>query len=159
MDGVLATKEIHSRYPDIHIMMLTTFDKDTYVQHALQYGATAYLLKDIALDELIASIRAIRNVSILLSPRVAEHLLSSHELRPLDEYVDEEDVQMIMKRIGELSPREKDVFDLVLQGYDNQGIGEKLYIAEQTVRNYISRIYAKLEVEGRLDLIRRLKQS
>jgi DNA-binding NarL/FixJ family response regulator len=159
LDGVEATREIHSRYPDIHIMMLTTFDKDTYVQDALRYGATAYLLKDIALDELIASIRAIQNVSVLLSPRVAEHFLSAHEARPLDEYVDAEDAQKVMKRIGELSRREKDVFDLVLQGYDNQGIGEKLYIAEQTVRNYISRIYAKLGVEGRLDLIRKLKHN
>ena len=157
MDGVEATKIIHARYPDTHIMMLTTFDKDTYVQNALQYGATGYLLKDIALEELIASIRAIQNVSILLSPKIAEQLFHRRTAGENEDNYDEEELQRIMQHVGELSRREKEVFDLMLKGFDNQSISEQLFIAEQTVRNYISRLYKKLEVEGRLDLIRKLK--
>lgn len=160
LDGVQAAKQIHETYPDIHIMMLTTFNDDTYVKEALQYGATAYLLKDLSPEELIASIRAIPNVSIIISPRVAGRFISyenvgvigqdssSHNGRP---------AAHMMQRIKELSRREKDVFDLVLKGFDNQSIGEQLFLAEQTVRNSISHIYTKLEVENRLELIRQLK--
>ena len=79
MDGVEATKIIHETYPDIHVLMLTTFDDDEYVVEALNHGAAGYMLKDIPPADLIVSLRAVCKGSIIISPQVANKLLRIRE--------------------------------------------------------------------------------
>ena len=79
MDGVEATKIIHETYPDIHVLMLTTFDDDEYVVEALNHGAAGYMLKDMPPADLIVSLRAVCKGSIIISPQVANKLLRMRE--------------------------------------------------------------------------------
>jgi len=77
MDGVEATRIIHERHPSVKIMMLTTFSDDKYVYDAMSHGAEAYLLKDVSPSELISSIRATMNGSVLISPSVAAKVINT----------------------------------------------------------------------------------
>lgn len=150
MDGVEATRIIHSRYPDIKIIMLTTFDDDEYVHEALKYGAVGYLLKTIPPAELISSIHAVRFGTMQISPSVAKKLV--------------EGIKSAGKEQGPLwlkylSSREKEVLKMLVKGLQNKEIAERLYIAEQTVKNHLSIIYNKLDVHHRSEAILKVKNE
>jgi DNA-binding NarL/FixJ family response regulator len=157
MDGVEATKEIHKRYPDIKIMILTTFDDDEYVSNALDYGAVGYLLKDIPSPELIGAIRSINAGTYMMSPTIARKLISKAyhdqgEWGPRrEDDADGDDGYLL----DDLKKRELEILRLMAQGLGNKQICEKLFIADQTVRNHISMIYSKLDVHSRYDAIQK----
>jgi DNA-binding NarL/FixJ family response regulator len=158
MDGVEATRKLQKKHQDLSIMMLTTFDDDNYVEKAIEYGAAGYLLKDTPPDELIASVRAIKHVSVLISPSIAHKILrrtSDFDVEDLSA----EEKESIQKSLQSLSRREKEVLDLILHEYDNRLIAEKLFLGEQTVRNYVSTIYSKFDVQNRFELIRLLRHE
>jgi DNA-binding NarL/FixJ family response regulator len=152
MDGVECSRRIHSEFPNVHIMMLTTFDDDRYVHQALTHGATGYMLKDIPPDELIAAIRAIYSGAVSVSPSIMAKLVSEamhgvrdklHSIR--DDYTEE--------MLSTLSDREHQILDLIGAGYTNSQIAERVYLAEQTVKNYISVVYQKIHAENRIEAI------
>lgn len=144
MDGVQAAAKIHSLLPQVKIIMLTTFDDDTYVHEAIAAGAVGYLLKDISTEELISSIRAVNHGAVLVSSTVAHKLFQkppetqAAALTP--------DTLAILK---ELSKREIEILRLLVRGLENKEIAEKLFAAEQTIKNSVSVIYTKLGVENR----------
>ncbi len=146
INGVEATKIICNHYPSIRIMMLSTFDEDEYVQEALHYGASGYLLKDISPTELIASIRAIMEGSIQISPPIANKLVDQI-------YYKDDELESNIDWYKLLNKREKEIFKLISKGYSNKQISNELCIAEQTVRNYVSSIYLKLNVQNRFQII------
>lgn len=153
LDGVQATRIIHSKYPSIRIIMLTTFDDDDYVFQAIRFGASGYLLKDMPPTELINSIRLANRGHVLLSPSVAQKMAQgSKDFAELhrSETGDDE----LKARYDALTPREKEVFRLIVDGFDNGEIAERLFLAKQTVKNHASEIYSKMEVPDRLHLIR-----
>jgi DNA-binding NarL/FixJ family response regulator len=154
MDGMAASRIIHSRYPNIPILMLTTFEDDEYVRAALGSGIKGYLLKNIPSQELIASIRAVLSGALLLDPRLIGALVgrSRDEVspRPPASHAEWFDV---------LSRRERQILGLMIEGYHNDEIAQKLYVAPQTVRNYISRIYGKTVTENRVQVIRMARAS
>ena len=152
MDGVEATKIIRRRFPDIHIVVLTTFDDDAYVYEALQHGAEGYLLKDIPPEELIVSIRSIVAGGVTISPAIARKLV----LRGYPPSSDLGDVpaEQTDEMLATLSRREHEVLLLIRDGLDNPEIAQDLSLSEQTVRNYVSSIYAKLGVEKRSQAMR-----
>lgn len=157
-NGVEATKIIHQKFPDIKILMLTTFDDKEYVSEALNYGAVGYILKNIPPYELINSIHAaFDGGSFLLSPVIAERLIGrtseSAAKRPSTGEMSHEKPPWIEA----LTVREKELLCLLAEGYDNKRISERLFLAEQTVRNKISFLYSKLDVHTRLDAIRKLR--
>lgn len=156
IDGVEATRIIHETYPDIHIMMLTTFDDDVYVVEALNHGAAGYLLKDIPPNELIVSLRAVCNGSIIISPQVANKLLKVKETEQHggEKQTSTADVGSRKSLLRFLSPREIEILELIGQGYDNVLIARKLSIAEQTVKNHVSVIYSKLNLHNRVKLMK-----
>jgi DNA-binding NarL/FixJ family response regulator len=151
LDGVEATKEIHARYPDVKIMMLTTFDDDEYVRYSLAYGAIGYLLKNRPPAELIASIRAVMTGVMQIDPGVSKSLIRDVRAREIqnDEF---------LRYLGSLTHREKEVLRLLVEACDNKQISQKMGIAEQTVRNYVSLIYSKLGIENRIDIMRHMDQ-
>jgi DNA-binding NarL/FixJ family response regulator len=137
MDGVEAARLVRRDHPVVQVIMLTTFDDDNYVKSALQYGVAGYLLKDISTDELVNAVRAAMRGPVLLSPKVAERISSGsrqEELRSL---------------ASELSRREIEILRLVARGFENKDIAESLSMAEQSVKNTLSRIYLKIGVENR----------
>ena len=149
-NGVEASKIILGKNPKLKIMMLATFDEEEYVREALQYGVCGYLLKDISPEELIASIYALNKGAIQISPVVAEKLVK-------DKTDKEKKLQNKFEWFDTLSKREKEIFYLIAEGFDNRQIKEKLFISEQTVRNYVHVIYSKLNVENRLQIIQMAK--
>ena len=148
LDGVNATRIIREAHPAQKIVMLTTFIDDTYVQTALNYGAVGYILKNIKHNELIASLRAVYQGSILFSADLISKLIGKEEQQELDQ--DTINSRAIIEKLGR---RERDILKLIAKGYSNLQIAQELFISEPTVRNYISAIYAKLGSHKRLEVI------
>ena len=151
MDGVQATEQILKKFPQIRIMMLSTFDEDEYVRAALHHGAAGYLLKDISPTELIASIRAIKEGAVQISPSVAAKLVEQL-------YEGQGKMSQGIEWYQTLSHREKEIFMLISKGYGNAQISQELCIAEQTVRNHVSTIYGKLGIKDRFQIIQLANQ-
>jgi DNA-binding NarL/FixJ family response regulator len=136
MDGVAATREICQRFPDVKVLILTTFDDDEYVSRAIYYGASGYLLKDTPLKELTQTIQAVQRGYLQLGPGLAQKLyVRSKPSAP--------------KGWDELTLREQEILALIAQGKNNREIGEMLFIAEKTVKNHITNILGRLEVRDR----------
>ena len=156
MDGVEATKIIREAYPATHVMMLTTFDDDAYVTEALDHGAAGYVLKDIPPNELIVSLRAVCNGSVIISPSVANKLLRMKDGERGEDSSHEEPSETPTKNsfLRYLSKREIEILRLIGKGYDNTLIAKKLSIAEQTVKNHVSVIYSKLNVHNRIQVMK-----
>ena len=154
MDGVEAVKILHRKFPQIKIMMLTTFDDDFYVHEALEHGAAGYMLKDVPPADLINSIRAMNNGTIQMSPRIMVKLMdhSGNESSQIDPH-------KASREIEKLSRREQEVLLLVSQNMNNSEIAEKFFIAEQTVKNHISSIYSKLGIHDRSAAIKIAKAA
>jgi DNA-binding NarL/FixJ family response regulator len=150
MNGVEATIKIREANDKIKIIMLSTYDEDDYVRDALRHGAVGYLLKDISPTELIAAIRALQSGIVQISPQIASKLIKQmyDETSPKHE-----ESRKRFEWFETLTGREKEIFGLIATGYDNKQIAEKLALAEQTVRNNISNIYSKLEVQDRFEII------
>ena len=154
MDGVEAVKNIKANYPEIKIIMLSTYDEDEYVRSALLSGASGYLLKDISPTELIISIRALNAGTLQISPSIAQKLIQNT-------YVEGENTSQTSNMdfnkfewLNTLTKREREIFTLIATGHDNEEIAEKLDLALQTVRNQVSTIYSKLGVKDRFEIIR-----
>lgn len=149
MDGVETVKIIHKKYPDIKVMMLTTFDDDEYVHEALKYGAAGYMLKDVPPENLVDSIRAIKAGTVQISPRIMVKLVDFSDAEALPAQAKDS-----IKAIETLSRREKEILYLISKDLDNIQIGEKLFIAEQTVKNHVHSIYSKLSIHDRSTAIK-----
>jgi DNA-binding NarL/FixJ family response regulator len=157
IDGVEATRIIRERHSSVKIMMLTTFSDDKYVYEAMRNGAEAYLLKDISPDELIASIRATLNGTILISPSVASKVISQGYAASQHGSTERAEEQPASRQL--FSERERQILKLIAEGLDNRTIAETLFLAEQTVKNRISDIYSRLGVHNRVQAIRKLDVS
>jgi DNA-binding NarL/FixJ family response regulator len=146
MDGIAATGLIHQRYPQIKILMLTTFGYDEYVKAALEKGAVGYLLKDISTAELLTSIRAALSGVRIVSPQVLEGMTRAPRAA---------DAPPVPPRwFQELTPRERDILVLVMKGFSNEEIAEKIFLGQQSVKNYLSTMFSKLGVENRFEAMR-----
>jgi DNA-binding NarL/FixJ family response regulator len=159
MDGVKATKLIRERFPESKIVILTTFDDDDYVFQALQNGAVGYILKNIESEELITALKAVSDGQFLVSNAVGRKLINYVDLREVAGAVSpewESQVRALQGAFPVLTTREAEVLHLICRNWDNSEISERLFIAGQTVKNYTSRIYAKLGVPDRLHVIQKV---
>jgi DNA-binding NarL/FixJ family response regulator len=151
MDGVSATRILKSKFPTLRILMLTTFEDDEYVREALRYGVSGYLLKSIPTTELLASLRAALSGALQLDPRVVQALVGrAGEATQTD---------AVPPWFDELTRKERQVLGLMVGGVHNDEIAERVCMAPQTVRNYISRIYDKLGTSDRMAAIRMARNS
>lgn len=158
MDGVEACKKITERFPEIKIMMLTTFDDDEYVYDAIGVGAIGYLLKNIPPSELIDAIRAIHTGIVQLSSSVMKKLAAGR-IHPGEgkSSLDIGAIKSVPKWFDELTRREKDILSLLVDGKNNREVADELYIAEQTVKNHLSVIYSKLQTRDRLQALNKVR--
>ena len=149
MDGVDTTKLIKEKYPNIKVIILTTFNEDKYIFKGLKNGADGYILKDSGSYDIINAIKTVYSGNILLNPEVAKKIINvlEHNSKP---YVDK-DLENNHK-IKLLTPREIDVAKLIANGKSNKSICETLFLTEGTVKNYVTRILEKLELSSRTEL-------
>ncbi|MDZ8263244.1 response regulator transcription factor [Nostoc sp. ChiQUE01b] len=141
MDGVATTKAIAQQYPDIKVLVLTTFDDDEYVFQAMRLGAKGYLLKDTEPDELMLAIRSVYKGQTLLGPGLFEKALT-----PITAPV--ASVQT-PPELAQLTARELDVLRLIACGANNREIAESLFLSENTVKNYVTNILSRLSLRDR----------
>lgn len=146
MDGVQCTKILKEKYPDIKVIILTTFDDDEFIIEALKNGAVGYILKDLSSERLVTAIIDAYNGNSIMQSEIAAKVLS-HIVGKKDS-IDYKELNHNL----DLTERERDVLQLVGKGMSNKEIAGKLYISEGTVKNYISNLYSKLEVEDRSKL-------
>ena len=143
MGGVEATRHISSVAPLTHVVMLTISDEDNDVMDAILAGACGYLLKDSSIQELMAGIRAASRGESLISPHIAAKVLQ--RLRATSTQPE------IARTIrAELSDREVEVLKLIANGKDNAVIAAELHISPKTVKNHISNILMKLQIDNRI---------
>ena len=142
MDGVATTIELKKHYPEIKILILTTFDDDEYISQAMNYGAKGYLLKDSPPEDLAIAIRVINKNNTYMGSGLLEKMLQ-HNTQPEVVNVD------IAQQLAELSAREKEVLNLIAIGANNREIAQELYISEKTVKNHVTSILSKLNLRDR----------
>lgn len=143
MDGVEATRRLKDRWPDARVIILTTFDDDEYVFEGLRAGALGYLLKDVSGHELADAVRQVRGGGALIEPSVARKVVAEFaRIAPVAR--DPED-----GFAEPLSDREREVLGLLAEGLTNREIAARLYLAEGTVKNYVTSILGKIGARDR----------
>ncbi|AOC89744.1 response regulator transcription factor [Bacillus sp. L381] len=151
MDGIEATKLVKERYPDIKVIILTTFNDSEYIFTGLKSGADGYILKDSDSQEIIDSIKTACEGNILLNPKVTLKVVKAlNSVEHNKELIQENNEKEQMLQL--LTPREKEVAKQIMEGKSNKAISEALFITEGTVKNYVSRILEKLQVNNRTEL-------
>ena len=140
MDGVTATKQICQKFPNVNILVLTTFDDDTYVAAAIKNGAKGYLLKDTPSEEIAAAIRAVALGYTHLAPGMIDKIMSGQ--------IDKSEITL-PPELAELTPRELEILKLIAGGSNNREIAGQLYISEGTVKNHVTNILTRLNVRDR----------
>ncbi len=143
MDGVAATGDISRKLPSAKVLVLTTFDDDDYIARAMQQGAKGYLLKDTPSDEIAVAIRAVHKGYTQMGPGLLEKMMANPSQAQAPA------VPELPPEIEQLTPREREVLQLIAQGYSNREIAETLYIAERTVKNHVNKILGQLGVRDR----------
>ncbi|MEE4591163.1 response regulator transcription factor [Streptomyces sp. DSM 41524] len=140
-DGVSVCRELRSRMPELACLMLTSFDEEEALLDSIMAGASGYVLKQIQGSDLVSAVRTLADGQSLLDPSAATRLMA--RLRG-GERQEEPDA------LPGLTQREREILALVGEGLTNRQIGQRLYLAEKTVKNHISRLLAKLGVERRI---------
>lgn len=154
MDGITALKQIKQKFPNIYILILTTFLNDDYIVDGMANGASGYLLKDMEADKMIVSIRDAISGQFILPSAVAAKLAVRMSRMAAMEHNPAKDWNFRIQ----LTEREKELAELIMKGYNNREISIAMNIAEGTARNYISVLYSKLNVVDRPQAIVRLQQ-
>jgi DNA-binding NarL/FixJ family response regulator len=144
MDGIEATRQVVQRNPGTKVVVLTTFDLDEYVLDAVRAGASGFLLKDIPPADLVHAVRVVARGDALLAPSLTRRLLERFAATPR-----RAPEASLLER---LTPREQEVVRLVASGLSNAEIGATLFLSEATVKTYVSRLLAKLDVRDRVQL-------
>lgn len=151
MNGVEATKWVKMKYPQVKIVVLTSFQEMDDVIEVFSIGAESYLLKAMDKKQLVDSIRIVANGGTLINEEVAKVLFQKH----LRKTSDREEIWLDR---FQLSQREKDVLHCIKDGLTNPDIADRLSLSMGTVKNYISSIYAKLSVSDRNEAIRKIRE-
>jgi DNA-binding NarL/FixJ family response regulator len=145
MDGIDATKMIHSRLPEIKILIQTVFDDDDKVFNAICAGASGYVMKNTTPAKLVESIIEVYNGGAPMSPTIASKVLILFQKIAPAKTEDEEDFN--------LSKREKEILALMVDGYSFKAIAEKNFIGYETVRTHVKKIYQKLHVASMTEAV------
>ena len=149
MDGVQCTKFVKEVYPEIKVIVLTTFDDDEYIFSALKYGASGYLLKGVSLDELTSAIKTVLQGGAIFNPNVASKVTKIFSEMAKNNIVAE---RIHDEDLPNLSDTEWKIIQQVSQGLSNKEIAEILKFTEGTIRNYLSVILDKLQLRDRTQL-------
>ncbi|KQV21309.1 MULTISPECIES: response regulator transcription factor [unclassified Kitasatospora] len=144
MDGIEATRRIMAGPGTAHVIVLTTFDDDEYVYGALRAGASGFLVKDMALEEILAAVRVVADGDALIAPSVTRRLITEFADRP---------AAPVRRPVSGITDREREVLTLVGSGLSNTEIGERLGISMATTKTYMTRLLTKLDARDRVQLV------
>jgi DNA-binding NarL/FixJ family response regulator len=145
LDGIAATRELSATLPSARVLILTTFEQDDYIFGGLRAGASGFLLKRTRPEELIAAVHTIAAGESLLSPSVTR--------RVIDRMAEQPDAGIGAAELDELTPRERDVLDLLTRGLSNAEIAEALVVEPSTVKTHVKRILMKLGLRDRVQAV------
>lgn len=148
IDGITATRNIVASGVDSRVLVLTTFDLDSYVYEALKAGASGFVLKDMPRDQLIHAVRVVAGGETLLAPAVTRRLIGRYLEHP-----DVGERLVVDPRIKRLSDREAEVLRLVAQGMSNAEIADELVVSQTTVKTHVASVLRKLEVRDRVQAV------
>jgi len=156
MNGVEATRELIEKYPNTKVIILSIHDDENYVTHALKTGASGYLLKEMDADALIEAVRVVADGGSYLHPKVTHNLVNEYRklaagvARGGGGYVQTVEIR---RPLHLLTRRECEVLQMLADGKSNRGIGESLFISEKTVKNHVSNILQKMNVNDRTQAV------
>ncbi|MEH0547845.1 response regulator transcription factor [Streptomyces sp. B21-105] len=145
MDGLEATRMITSNAPAPRVLMLTTFDDDNNVYAALRAGASGFLVKDMALDDILAATRVVAAGDALIAPSVTRRLIEEFANRPA--------AAAPPQRLDGITEREREVLTLVGRGLSNSEIAAELFIGHATAKTHVARLLTKLDARDRVQLV------
>jgi DNA-binding NarL/FixJ family response regulator len=147
LDGIEATRRIIRAQPGTRVLILTTFGLDGYVYDALHAGASGFMLKDAPPEEIVAAVRIVASGDALLAPAVTRAVI--------DEFARREPAAapVLPPAVADLTPREREVLDLLARGLSNPEICEKLVISEATAKTHVARILQKLSLRDRVQAV------
>ena len=146
MDGIAATAELAASAPDARVLILTTFEQDDYIFGALRAGASGFLLKRTRPEDLIAAVHGVASGDSLLSPSVTRRVIDRMAQQPMPDLSG-------LAKLDELTPREREILELVAGGLSNREIATELVIEDATVRSHIRRILMKLRLRDRVQIV------
>jgi DNA-binding NarL/FixJ family response regulator len=146
LDGIAATAKLTAAVPEARVLMLTTFERDDYIFGALRAGASGFLLKRARPEELIAAVHTVAAGDSLLSPSVTRRVIDRMAQQPTPDLAGQ-------AKLDELTPREREVLELVAGGLSNREIAAELVVEEATVRSHIRRILMKLGLRDRIQIV------
>jgi DNA-binding NarL/FixJ family response regulator len=146
LDGIGATRELAQAAPGARVLILTTFEQDDYIFGALRAGASGFLLKRARPEELIAAVHTIAAGDSLLSPSVTRRVIDRMAQQPTPDVADQ-------AKLHELTPREREVLELVARGLPNREIARQLVVEESTIRTHVRRILMKLGLRDRVQIV------
>jgi len=146
LDGIAATRDLARAAPAVRVLILTTFEQDDYVFDSLRAGASGFLLKRTRPEELIAAVHTVAAGDALLSPSVTRRVIDRVAQQPTPNLADH-------ARLDQLTPREREVLELVARGLSNREIASMLVVEESTVRTHVKRILGKLELRDRIQAV------
>jgi len=142
MDGIEATEKLRRQLPDSQVVMLTTFDDESYIIRSLQAGACGYLLKDIPVDDLAQAVKLAHTGVYQLAPEVAGKLVGNLNIVNQSKTLEPAEI--------DLTKRELEVLNLIARGATNREIAEQLFVSEGTVKNHVSNILNRLGLRDRM---------
>jgi two-component system response regulator NreC len=146
LNGLEATRQIKKQYPHIHVLILTMHTDEEYIFQVLQAGASGYLIKQAELRELVSAIRTVHRGELVLSPSISKTVIENYA-----RLAREADVR---DSYDQLSDREREVLQLIAEGYGNREISEQLFVSVKTVEAHKSRIMSKLEINNMAQLVK-----
>jgi len=146
VDGIEATRRIRAAGSSVRVLVLTTFDLDEYVYEALRAGASGFMLKDTPAEQLVEGVRVVAEGNGLLAPTVTSRLIAEVAKRPPPR-------SGPPPELGELTPREREVFELVARGLSNGEIAARLVVSEATVKTHVARTLGKLALRDRVQAV------
>jgi DNA-binding NarL/FixJ family response regulator len=146
LDGIAATRELTRAAPRTRVLILTTFEQDDYIFGALRAGASGFLLKRTRPEELIAAVHTIGAGDSLLSPSVTRRVIDRMAQQPTPDFAGQ-------AKLHRLTPRERDVLELVARGLSNREIAKELVVEESTIRSHVKRILMKLQLRDRVQIV------
>jgi DNA-binding NarL/FixJ family response regulator len=141
MDGIEVCRELRSRHPELHCLILTSFADDEALIDAVMAGAAGYVLKQIKGNEIVESVRRVAAGQSLLDPQTTQRVLER-----LRNGTEEE------QQLNQLTPQERRIFDLIGEGCSNRQIAEEMFLAEKTVKNYVSNLLMKMGMSRRTEV-------
>jgi DNA-binding NarL/FixJ family response regulator len=157
MNGIEATRQLIETYPQTKVLILSIHDDENYVTHALQTGATGYLLKEMDADALIEAVKVVAEGGSYLHPKVTHNLVKEYRRLATEEQggaaKEQLQKQEVRLPLHLLTRRECEVLQLLADGKSNRGIGEALFISEKTVKNHVSNILQKMNVNDRTQAV------